>query len=694
MDVLCTSPRNAGRLARNERPALSRGLFALGTLVSALAISGCSILFPPSSECPDTQELCPSLECEFGPVINDDGCAICECAEQAAPVICWDDADCTGDLSCDAENFCETPPGCTDDQPCPAVCYGRCVDSPAGCSDDGDCDDGERCREGAGDPRPVEEDGPAGAPPPDSGEDSDAAPCDPSTNDCFAPPPEEDPPEPPPPSNTGVCVPAGCEGELDVPACPPGTEPTLTFADDECGRVTCTPVDDCRALEPEICEVTPGCRVEAVPVPCDCAAPAPDDGDQGAPCACPDVAELVCVADETGEGCEALSAEECEVDPDCELHFFGSAGVPCVDECDSNGDCFVACPEPDPTTGEEEFVCLPHEPPPPPGGECFGDFDCVDGQRCELGDVCSGTCEPTPTGEVCTDECMLIGFCVDDPQGGCADRSADECGLDGRCALDAAGNCVPAEPEGCLDTGECGPNEVCETTTTCPECNDPNDLGCLAPCWLEGRCVPLPPPPPPPACTSNDQCGTGFVCTDVEVCEEICDGDSDPNSGVPVQCTTECTLEGQCRWDDSNVTCWWDGDCGSDEYCAYLDNCVIPPDCPNCLIACMGVCEATPEPTHTPCMTGEECGLGETCDTVNYCDAAPDCVQGEPCIDVCYGRCVDDGSTHPEGACLEQDDCPENQRCATELDSCYCPQNTTCDVCYWQCVDDTTGGTP
>jgi hypothetical protein len=697
MDTQCTKPEDASRVAdetsSSHPPTRSRALAlpALSALFALFLLSGCSILFPPSSGCPDTEELCPNLDCENGPAIRDDGCAICECAGPPVGAVCWDASECRDGLVCDTDNFCETPPGCEEGQPCPAVCYGRCAEPTTGCADDSDCDEGEECRLSNTDPRPADD---ADARPAPEDEPGGAAPCDPSLDNCGTELPPEEPPPPEPVE--GVCVPATCDDVgLDFPACPPGTAPVIDFSVDECGLVRCVTVDDCRDIDPDQCDQTPGCHTEGLPVPCDCA--------PGEDCACPAIAELVCVPDAVG--CEAHSPEECELDPDCEGHFFGGM-APCIEECDDNtGDCFVACPEPDPT-GDEGFVCLPRDDPPPPDGECTADFDCADGQRCEIADVCGGSCEDTPNGTVCTDECTIIGFCVDDPDGTCGERPLESCENDNRCVIDFGCDaptgadcapmerCVPREPEGCFDSLDCGPNESCELETFCPECNDPNDIGCLAPCWLEGRCIPLPPPPPPPACDTNDDCGSGYLCEQVEVCEGSCagtdpGGNTDPAPGVP--CEQQCWTEGQCLWNPDNVTCFFDGECGEGEFCAYFDNCGAPPDCPNCLIACMGVCEELP-PAPTVCMETSECDGGQVCDTVNYCETPPGCGDGLDCPAVCYGRCVDDstGGGTPTGACLEQADCDDGFRCATELDSCFCPEGQTCDICYWQCVEDTT----
>jgi len=609
MDTQCTKPEETSRVAPRQEasrrvPFGSLAIFAAFAL-SAFTLSGCSLIFPPASGCPQTEELCPDLTCDYGFAIRDDGCAMCECAGPPTGDVCWDTSECAGDLVCDTDNFCEPPPGCEDGQPCPAVCYGRCAEAPTGCNADVDCAGDEVCRFSADGPRPTDD---ADARPAPDDEAPSTDPCDPSVDSCNgALPPEQDPPTEPEPVG-GVCVPAGCNSQdLAFPACPPGTEPVLGFEGDPCGEVSCRPVDDCRDLGADQCDSVPGCHTEAIGVPCVCA--------PGEDCACPAIAEIVCVPDGV-IGCEAHSPDECALDPDCEGFFFGSGGE-CIDDCEPNGDCFTTCIEPAPTD-EEDFICLPRDMPPPPDGDCVWDLDCADGQRCEVSDLCGGRCEDTPTGTVCTDECLIIGFCVDDPEGSCAERPLEECLFDDRCELvmegctggttDANGfcapteRCVPRQAAECFDTLDCGEGELCELESFCPECNDGTDLGCLAPCWLEGHCVRAPPPPPPPSCTTDGECGTGFGCEQVEVCEDVCGGGTtDPDSGAPAPCPVECTTQGQCVWNDDNVTCFFDGECGDEETCVYFDGCFAPPDCPTCLIACMGICEAT-EPTPTLCM--------------------------------------------------------------------------------------------
>jgi hypothetical protein len=603
MPSACPMPREpaAPETLSTRAAARARGAAAFGIAFALFTLSGCSIIFPPGffDDCPETAELCPDLECEYGFAVNAEGCDMCECAEPSEPEVCWDEGDCATGQLCDTVNFCETPPGCTDDQPCPAVCYGRCVDAPDGCNSDADCGAGEACRFES-EPGPIDtEPGPA----PGEEEEPSGAPCNPDVDGCVFPdePPPSDPPEERP-APEGTCVPVTCPA-IGIPDCPAGTELVFDFSDDDCGTPSCVPVDDCRALDPELCEAIPGCHVESVPTPC-------PPCQQGEDCICEDA--LLCVPD--GE-CRDLDLDACEASDECEPVFFGGSGArpACFEECDANGTCEVTCPdEPLPEPPPEEFVCAPIETPPPPTGECFDNFDCGEGQVCEILELCGSSCDGGPNGDVaCTDVCEIIGFCVDEPE-----------------------------------------------------------------------------PPPPATCESNDECGLGYVCEDVEICESSCgttggSGAPPPDDNAdPIPCEQVCELVGQCTWNPENVTCFFEGDCETGQVCEMLDQCVIPPDCPNCLVACMGIC--TDPATTLPegvCEGDGDCGADERCAT-----ELDECVLVEG-IDGCFSRCVE----VPQPAndvCLEEADCGEGFRCATEVDSCYCPEGQQCDLCYWQCVPE------
>jgi hypothetical protein len=714
----------------------------------ATLMTGCSILFPPL-DCPDLDQVCPDLECDTFATAA--GCDICECADdpEPEPTVCWDSSDCAGGQLCNTADFCETPPGCEDGQPCPDVCYGRCVDPPVECFSDGDCGENEFCRVGGGDPRP-------------------AAPCaedDPDCggNDFIAP--------------SGICVPVGCEENFDFPACPPGTVPDVDFSEDECGNPVCRPVDDCRSRSVDECESLPGCRLEELPSPCDCEPTEPNGA-----CACP--VELVCAPNEE---CRDLGPEECDANPNCEGRFLPPPGD-CFEECNANGECFIACPEEDPAIAppEGEFVCAPRFVPE----SCRGDFDCRPDQRCERTVRCDdANCFETPDGQViCEEQCEDFGTCVD-VGSSCFDLGPEACVEDPRCRLTDNGGafpepppcecdpndpdcvcatdplpppvCEPIPPEGCLEDSQCRDGERCDLTTTCPPCTGEGDPGCLAPCFVEGVCVPA-----PTTCETDDQCGPGARCDVREICPPCAQPDpDDPNA--PIAC--ECFIEGQCVPTDS--FCFSDFDCANDQFCDFVDPFCGPPS-PNGLIACAGVCtdrevppgvclensdcdpgfrcateldvcvcpegdpdcqlsgvcfsQCVPTDNGDSCFETADCAEGLVCDLENFCDPPPDCPQ----CTVCAGRCVDPGDptegfcrnddecgagqhcgfefvecTRPPGTltnecwsicvddspssrlCLEDTDCPETQRCATEQDICYCPDNTTCEVCFSECVE-------
>ncbi len=661
VDPVCTS--RAPRL-----------LSLLALTVAAFAVSGCSIILDPDP--------CPEVLCDAGcsAVEDEDGCTTCAC-EEPEPEVCFNSDDCADGQRCDTENFCESPPGCTEGAPCPAVCYGRCVAEPESCHSDDDCASGERCRFGL----PVTGDGAVPSddlrePGPDEGD------VDPGQE----PPPGDPPEQLPEPVEEGVCVPAECPATLALPACPPGTELVIDFENDPCGDARCVRRDDtCRGLSPDVCEQTPGCHTETVSPQCDCPEPAPGDGADFAPCECPAIAEIICVED---EGCQGLDPDACAANPGCVgEYFYGDCANADEAFCDPDDESCGAVP----CQPTEEFICLPRF-----NEGCNSGADCPPGTVCINTSTCTEICWEAEDGTSgCEVECWEDeGYCAPSEED-CWSLSPEECEVRGDCMIDYRGVpcdcdpnsgdcgcpdiaeavCVPRPTQSCFSDVECGPGQYCDIDVFCPDCDGDGDIDCAAPCFVEGVCRDG--GPPPAGCTTDDECGMGYHCESVTVCEDC--APPDPN-GNDDPCTGACWNEGICVWDGGlDGYCYSDDDCSDDAFCNF-DNCLSDPTCPECDV-CAFRCE--PREPIDVCWSDDDCGGDRICDTVNYCEADPSCVDGEACDAVCYGRCVD--PVPPDDLCLDDGDCGQGERCATELDVCLCPDgspNCFGAICYSQCV--------
>jgi hypothetical protein len=112
---------------------------------------------PHTCEPPPPPLTCANVLCAQGThcVMQDVDCIQSPCP--AVPVCiedeeegCYSDADCSDGTFCNAADICLHPPGCGEGDPCPAVCYGFCVEEKS-CDDDSEvicdmlpphCDDG------------------------------------------------------------------------------------------------------------------------------------------------------------------------------------------------------------------------------------------------------------------------------------------------------------------------------------------------------------------------------------------------------------------------------------------------------------------------------------------------------------------------------------------------------------------------
>ena len=71
------------------------------------------------------------------------------------------------------------------------------------------------------------------------------------------------------------------------------------------------------------------------------------------------------------------------------------------------------------------------------------------------------------------------------------------------------------------------------------------------------------------------------------------------------------------------------------------------------------ICECEGDDPGAVCWDEADCAAGERCDVVNFCEPAPNCVEGGPCPDACYGRCIEAPSS-----CTSDLDCREGQICS------------------------------
>ncbi len=455
------------------------------------------------------------------------------------------------------------------------------------------------------------------------------------------------PPSPPVASDAGPAEP--------MPPPPPDD-------DDESGDRACEPNADGSCGDVPPAEPPSGAPGVCLPAACPAIAIACPEGSEVVtdysqdPCGDP----RCVVVDE----CRALDTDTCSVTPGCRVET-----LPTDCGCGPGGGDRCAPCSPEVVCVSDEVIC-----------EQLSEDECLSHAECEL--VYNGGAAP------CFQECDEAGNCWS----GCDERPApSDAGVED--PPEGEGYCVtrwtppPPPPGECAIDSDCPAGQFCQIADECGSLCDPSsNEPCQDVCIVIGFCQDD--DQPPPGCSIDDDCGAGFVCEQTEVCSCSGSGGSDgaaPPEEDPMPCLEECHLEGQCVWSPDNVRCYSDGECGEDQRCDFFDSCVAPPDCPNCLIACEGVCVDI-EPAPTTCLSDDECSTGETCDLVNYCEAGPGCDAGVACLPVCYGRCIAPEPPASSDRCLEPADCAEGFRCASEVDSCYCPDGDTCEVCYWQCV--------
>ncbi len=271
------------------------------------------------------------------------------CFPAPPPTTCWADADCANGQVCNTIDFCMSPPGCGPNAPCPAVCYGKCVDpDPIGCESDADCEVGSVCQCGpmgwsstaliACLPQcvPVK---------PLVGECLSDQECGPNahcnTQDYCLSPPWCTPNMPCPAVCYGLCEGGPVDGTCsDTVPCPAGQQCDIQV----CDGCTCVPGKDCSCADTMNCYGT-----------CSDAGPAYDCGADSdckdgyycayevcSGCACPaGAADCDCAAEPACKGyCEVATpqptycwdATQCPAGQVCQTDAMKPAAVPCTPE--------------------------------------------------------------------------------------------------------------------------------------------------------------------------------------------------------------------------------------------------------------------------------------------------------------------------------------------------------------------------
>ncbi|MBI5496727.1 MAG: hypothetical protein HY904_17065 [Deltaproteobacteria bacterium] len=622
------------------------------------------------------------------------------CAGPPPPPTCQSDAECAPGTLCNTWDFCELPPGCTDGQACPAVCYGRCVPTGgSGCGSDYDCMDMEFCAY------------------PDT-----ATPCsaDPNSGACSE-------------RNLGTCQALVCPGAW--PRCQDGSEPVMFSEPHRCPVPVCGD-SPCTGLPPDQCELRRDCMAQYTGE-CACTRCEPGANDCP-PCECPAPAYACvdrpgCFSDDQcmpGEWCD-FSFDTCTM---CGRPPMGLC-VPRADRCQGLDE--VSCvtqPGCVPVYGEACPACAPGEPCPPCSTAyagcrpddtrfCSQDLDCGPGMRCNLCppdptcpmcDVCGAPiCEPAPPSrcssdvdcgpgatcriEVCTDS--IPPFCT----GSCMPAPSDCAGLD-QASCAAAPNCRPLFEQGCND----GCHDAQGRLISCGPC--------MAIACAESRytgCEPV----PAHLCCSDFECARGESCQwvmNINMGQCLPDVTACGAGGLPGTCPSgsECHVVG-CAMGCENDTgaggccpayacvpvngCTADADCGAGMFCNACPSMCTDPAGP-CITMCGPArCESLPVGA---CRDSSDCAVGCGCrpgPTGGYgtCSGPAD----ELCTDRPFRVCSDDTQCLPDemcqrcppgAACFVADHCVPRERpfraCASDAECLpdehcgdTCPPGAVCD---------------
>lgn len=349
----------------------------------------------------------------------------------------------------------------TNDEGC-EIC--ECVTDPPppeGCESDADCGDGQICEFLESCP-----------------------PCanEPGTAQCDAPC-----------SYEGVCVDVQPDPCGDV-LCSPDT----FCAVDESGQPVCLPIDGELCFGDSDCGERAFCDFSTCNGSSDGNEPAPPDdsgdNDQDIAClgTCKELNEPV--------GCENVLCQDGTI---CVEGFNGPECVPVESQCNTDEDCAA-----NGQGGRCEVSCLPMPDCPECDaclvvGQCVNDNPdecaalCGPGQECRINDdgsvECADVSPPECTGDADCESgnCNADEVCLPDPS--CDAQGNDLVACDAVCW----GYCVEPQPASCFEDAECAAGEICEVVESCPPCGD-SEPNCLAPCFIEGHCVPANTDPPQP----------------------------------------------------------------------------------------------------------------------------------------------------------------------------------------------------
>ncbi|MEC7519238.1 MAG: hypothetical protein VYE22_05195 [Myxococcota bacterium] len=167
--------------------------------------------------------------------------------------------------------------------------------------------------------------------------------------------------------------------------------------------------------------------------------------------------------------------------------------------------------------------------------------------------------------------------------------------------------------------------------------------------------------PPGPECTSDTDCGRGFVCAAVSGVPMCVADPNPPPPGDGSDCSP-CPSPGECR----DMVCVQPSESGA--FCEF------DPECGEGLLCIAGRC--TPDPREpTPCEDTTDCYAGLTCgpDMLCICTYTTDCPIGLVCEE---GSCVPGPGGEP---CVADAECPE---AGHVCDGGRCRPGAVCDIAH------------